>query len=217
MARKIAITKNPYDQDFVIFKNTEPEFHEGITILVGANGTGKTTMIHFIEENMKKENIPCMVFNNLTNGGSHNVGYYSFEENFPMLAASMSSSEGENIIIALGRVMEKLQKFIVTGNNGDIFQTEARYTTKERWLLLDAAGSGLSIDNIVALKNVLHTAVSDAINNNITLYVVIAANEYEMARKEQCMDVVNGKYVNFPSYEEYRDFILSSHELKLKR
>lgn len=217
MSKKIIISANPYDEDFVIFKNTEPEFIEGITILVGANGTGKTTMIRNIRECMEKEKIPCMVFNNLIDGGTHNVEYYSFTENLPMLASSMSASEGENIIIAIGRMIEKLRKFIITGDNGNRLQKFPDNITKERWLLLDAAGSGLSIDNIISLKNVLQNAIADAKSHDIILYIIIAGNEYEMAREEKCMDVVNGKYIEFSDYEKYREFILNSKEEKLKR
>ena len=47
--------------------------------------------------------------------------------------------------------------------------------------------------------------------------IVVSANEYEMARGENCFDVYNGKYIKFKDYEEYRQFILDSKEIKEKR
>ena len=49
------------------------------------------------------------------------------------------------------------------------------------------------------------------------IYIVISANEYEMARGEQCFDVYNGKYVTFNDYEEYRNLVLQSKEWKCQR
>ena len=49
------------------------------------------------------------------------------------------------------------------------------------------------------------------------IYIVVSANEYEMAREEQCFDVINGKYINVPDYETYRQFILDSKAEKEKR
>ena len=49
------------------------------------------------------------------------------------------------------------------------------------------------------------------------IYIVVSANEFEMAREEQCLDVYNGKYVTFKDYEEYRDLILKSRKWKEER
>ena len=53
--------------------------------------------------------------------------------------------------------------------------------------------------------------------NGNEIYIVVSANEYEMARDEQCFDVYNGKYVKIKDYEEYRNLVLQSKEWKYAR
>lgn len=57
----------------------------------------------------------------------------------------------------------------------------------------------------------------DAASQNIHLYIVIAANEYELARGEACFDVQLGKYTKFDDYEAYRSLILKTSKLKEQR
>ena len=52
---------------------------------------------------------------------------------------------------------------------------------------------------------------------NSSVYIIVTANGYEMARNENCFDVYNGKYVKFKDYEDYRQFVLKSKEIKEKR
>ena len=87
---------------------------------------------------------------------------------------------------------------------------------KERWILLDAVDSGLSVDNIVDIKEDLFKTILEY-NFGNEIYIIVSANEYEMARGEKCFDVYNGKYVEFKDYEEYRDFIVESKEWKHQR
>ena len=56
--------------------------------------------------------------------------------------------------------------------------------------MLDAVDSGLSVDNIVDVKEQLFKTILEY-NYGNEIYIVISANEYEMARGEQCFDVYN--------------------------
>jgi hypothetical protein len=47
---------------------------------------------------------------------------------------------------------------------------------------------------------------------NQDIYIVISANEYELARCEKCFDVQNCKYREFKTYDSFRKFILKSRE-----
>lgn len=88
--------------------------------------------------------------------------------------------------------------------------------SKERWFLFDAVDSGLSIDNIVELKEYLFKPVFEHFLEN-EIYIVISANEYEMVNGEQCLDVYNGRYVTFNNYNEYRDMVFESRKWKEDR
>ena len=63
MSRKInIINKGFYDEDEVLYKKKSIEIKPGVTVLTGCNGIGKTTLLHQIESFLKKENIPCLMF-----------------------------------------------------------------------------------------------------------------------------------------------------------
>ena len=87
---------------------------------------------------------------------------------------------------------------------------------KELWFLFDAIDSGLSIDNVIDIKESLIPLVIET-EKDKDIYFVISANAYEFARNENCFDVINGKYIKFKDYEEYRDFILKTKKQKLER
>ena len=89
--------------------------------------------------------------------------------------------------------------------------------SKERWILLDAADSGYSVDNVVDLKELLKIIIEDGRSMGVAVYIVVSANEYEMAAGEQCFDVNTGKYLTFKDYGDYRKYILESRKRKDKR
>ena len=82
---------------------------------------------------------------------------------------------------------------------------------------MDAVDSGYSIDNVIELKDLLHMIIDDAKNNGIELYIIVSANEYELAADEACLDVTNGKYLKFDNYESFRSFIIKSRKKKNAR
>lgn len=100
------------------------------------------------------------------------------------------------------------------GSIGRMFAGEYK-DAKEIWLLFDAADSGLSIDNVLELKEVFDLILSDEKEKKI--YIIISANEYELASGERCIDVVSGKEVSFQNYEEYKTCILKSRVKKDER
>lgn len=81
---------------------------------------------------------------------------------------------------------------------------------------MDAVDGGLSVDNIVDIKEQLFKTILEH-NFGNEIYIVISANEYEMARGEQCFDVYNGKYIIFKDYENYRNMILDWKKWKEER
>ncbi len=231
MGRKFKIVKRYYDEDYDLYKKGSITIKEGLTVLVGCNGTGKTTLIHQIKRQLKDEGIPVISFDNLHEGGSRAASSAGFYGDFQFLAASMTSSEGENIIMNVGNLATSLRSFIQIGEVksrtddftksfakamwGDLVE-EKKEIPKERWILLDAIDSGLSVDNIVDIKEYLFKAIfEDA--GECQVYIIISANGYELARGENCFDVYNGKYIKFSDYEDYRQFILNSRNIKNKR
>lgn len=226
--------KDPYDAGFTPTAAKEIELKPGLTVLVGCNGAGKTTLIMNIEESCKDNNIPCHVFDNLKDGGYHDMfgtvlsGMYEFEDDSLDLAISMmNSSEGECIKLNIGRQSTKYKEFIKTGyfNNRQHRLSKLFYNEKlpnivednRRVLLFDATDSGMSIDTVCDIKELFKLILQDAKDAGVEFYIIISANEYELCRNEKCFNVNSGKYLTFSDYKDYRRFILNSRKIKDKR
>ena len=230
MPRKFKINPRFMGTDFDICKKKTITIKDGVTVLIGCNGAGKTTMLHQLKHNLSNDNIPVIMFNNLQDGGHHSVSSAAFHNDFSFVATAMCSSEGENIVMNLGQFAKRLGRFVSTGKDEKDMSSLARAFSaargetvdlepeipNERWILLDAIDSGLSVDNIVDVKEYLFKTIFQH-NPKMQIYIIVSANEYEMAREEQCFDVINGKYINVPDYEAYRQFILDSKAEKEKR
>jgi energy-coupling factor transporter ATP-binding protein EcfA2 len=232
MSRKFKIEKKFYDTEYDMYKKSSITINEGVTVLVGCNGMGKTTLLHQMRDQLKENGIPFVSFDNLKDGGHQSISAASFYHDFEFMATALASSEGENIVLNLGKLASTLRNFIKTGDAsgsrdrlenafakamwGKSGDDEKQEVPNERWLLLDAVDSGLSVDNIVELKECLFkTILKDA--GDAKIYIVVSGNEYEIARGENCFDVFNGQYVKFADYDEYRQFILDSRAQKDKR
>lgn len=234
MSRRFYLSNCYYGENSKLYNKQNITIKPGLTVLVGCNGIGKTTMLDQIENQLKKKNIPCVKYDNLTQGGSTSISEALFHGNLEFGATAWCSSEGENIVMNMGKLASKLGRFIEEGETekqkrqrefrasmDEIFEREPGKNVeppKERFILLDAVDSGLSVDNIVDLKQYLFgTIFEHGKNLGLDIYIIVSANEYEMAREEQCFDVCEGKYVDIDTYEEYRDIILRSRKYKEER
>ena len=222
MSRKFEIERDYYDTGSNLYKKKTIEIKHGVTVLVGCNGIGKSTLIHQLKGRLKKENIPFISFDNLHEGGSDSVSRNLFDGDIGFVATAMTSSEGENIIMNMSKLSVRLREFVEHGKDpkrnrfADVFRNdkdeEEVEIPKERWIFLDAIDSGLSIDNVVDIKDLFNAIIEHNFGNEI--YIVVSANEYEMASGEQCFDVYNGEYVKFKDYEDYRNLVMKTREIK---
>ena len=229
MSRKFKLWTDPYDAGMEIFRKKNITIEPGVTVLVGCNGIGKSTMLHCIEEQLKKEGIPYIHFDNLHDGGKNSISEASFMGDFKFMATAATSSEGENIMMNINKLAERIGNLVRTGKDGsmenqiaNIFKSfhkdspQTETESNERWILLDAIDSGFSVDNIVDLKEFLFKTILKH-NFEKEIYIIISANEYEMANGEMCFDVYNGEHITFDGYNDYRNFILNSRKDKDKR
>lgn len=203
---KIKIIKDYYDQETIYEKNSV-NLKTGLTVLVGCNGSGKTTMLKQIKNHCREENIPVLEFDNLHDGGSNSLSAAGFFGDTDFMIEGMTSSEGEVINMNLGKFAGKMGGFVRKHSD-----------SKQLVFLMDAVDSGLSIDYILELKNLLFKTVMDDLNaKGIEVYIVASANEYELAKKEQCLDVISCKYVNINTYDDYRKVVIESRKKKNRR
>ena len=225
--RTIKTWRDPYGMGWATTKRKEVEFKPGVTVLCGCNGIGKTTLLRNIRSQLKEEKIPYYYFDNMRDGGVHSINEMALQEKYGMVANMVCSSEGENISNNIGIMVSKLRKFIIDGDTGSIVDKLAKFfsrdlnkeeiiTTKERWILLDAIDSGYSIDNVIELKNLFNLMLDDAYKMGYEVYIIVSANEYELAANMNCLDVTEGKYVTFDDYDVFKKFIIKSREKKDK-
>jgi len=206
MSRKFNLSQNPFG-DCKIYKNSEITIEPGVTVLVGCNGVGKTTLLRLLKDSLKKENIPYVSFDNRIEGGGHAMSKAAFVEDFDLVANLATASEGEQIMINLGEKAASIGRFVISHKELD-----------EIWVFMDAVDSGFSIDNVVDLKEYLfNTILSDCKVRGKTVYIVCTANSYEMCNGENCFDVTESKYIRFDNYDEYKRFIVLNKEKKNKR
>ena len=205
MSKIFNIDREPYNEGVQLYEKDSIEIFPGVTVLVGCNGAGKTTLLRSIEEQLEKENKPVFYYDNKTDGGEKAKGQALLQNNITLVATLVTSSEGEEIITNVGTLARTLGKFAKTNAS-----------EKELFILLDAIDSGLSIDNIIAIKEHLFKTVIKY-NPDKDVYIIVSANSYEMAREEDCFDVCKGEYCMFNNYMSYAEFIIKSAKAKEQR
>lgn len=199
------LVKKDFFGDFTLFNKTKMTIKPGLTVLVGCNGMGKSTLILAMKDKLREENIPFIEYNDRVDGGTNSMEAAMFRGDTDLFMRLAISSEGEKINNNIAHLVKKIAKFV--RENRD---------KKELWMFFDAIDSGYSIDNIIDVKeNLFKIILEDTKGQDV--YIVCSANSYEMAAGENCFDVYNGKYVTFKNYDDYKSFIIKSREIKEKR
>ena len=207
---KIKVNTKPFDDDLKLYQRKEFTFVPGLNSLVGCNGSGKTTLIDcFLIPSLRKDKIEHYKYNDRRQGGSMLMDrMLNVDDDMYGLVRMYMSSEGERIVVGLEKVITALPSFFKE-NKG-----------KPTFLLLDAIDSGMSVDEICEIKELLlDVVIPDAKNRfDIDLYVVIAANNYEWCNDDRIhnIDITTAKTLKFKSYEEYVDQIKASRTRKDK-
>lgn len=204
----IEVNTKPYS-DFKLYQRKKFTFTPGITSLVGCNGSGKSTLIdHYLIPYLKDNGIALINWNDRHQGGSMLMDkFLNFSGDMEGLAYMTLSSEGERISYGLGSIL------------GDIGKGIRQNKDKQFVVTLDAIDSGMSVDEIIQIRELfLDVIIPDAQHNNCTLYIVIAANNFEWCNDERIcnIDITNAKRTRFSSYENYKSFILNSRKIKDK-
>lgn len=227
MSYVIKTWRDPYDAGFNTTSARKVILEEGLTVLIGCNGAGKSTFLKNVEEQVKKENIPILYFDQNGEGHrSNSIANSYWNQDFSFMSSMWTASEGEGIALNVGRIASQLREFLKDGETAKsrerrkwdtIFAPEkkqTKYSNKKRFILLDAIDSGYSIDNVLELKSLIKLVMEDSRKFGVETFILVSANEFELACGERCLDVQRGKYLQMKSYPVYKRFILSSRKRK---
>ena len=218
--RKFRFPKDPLDLGRPMYDKGGITISPGITVLVGCNGSGKTTLLRTLQDDLRAKNVPVMFFDTL-NTARDIVSGAMFKNDIELAASAMVSSEGERMCIGIGSFASDAKHFISTGRKR-LSALEAAFmddepeavTSKERWILVDSADSGLSIDVLLDVKNFFGMMVEYGQRIGVDLYVVVSTNQYEFAADSKCIDVQAMKPVSIKTYSKYRSVIMKSRAKK---
>ena len=199
-----------------LFKSKKLYFRPNVvTTLVGCNGSGKSTILNELFYILDENGYPVVFYDNLKDGGTNGIDSSTQEGLFAFFSMKQYS-EGEQILQNADKFTDKVCN-IVLGKFKRNTHCKLFRSDKSVFMLIDAVDSGYSIDNIIHLKHNLSQLFELAKQNGRNLYVIAAANSYELVRGSVSWDVQGSKEVSFEDYMDYAKFVIKTRKHILKQ
>lgn len=190
----------------------------GITMLIGPNGSGKTTALSQIrslfsvEDDLVKKWNTIEINNSIRNLYSSYLYDNVYEETFTKsswgatdhwdrVAQTFENSEGQNMYDYLYYKINEI---------GQAVTKAIKNNKKGIFLLFDGLDSGLSLDVINTIrKSVLEFIIeTEKKRSNLEVYILCSANSYEFCNNYDCIDVTNQKHITFTNYTDYEKYFI---------
>lgn len=190
----------------------------GITMLIGPNGSGKTTALSQIRSLFSTEDDLVKKWNTIEINDSIRNSYSSYlydnvyEETFTKstwgatehidrVAKTFENSEGQNMYDYLYYKINEI---------GQAVTKAIKNNKKGIFLLFDGLDSGLSLDVINTIrKSVLEFIIAtEKKRSNLEVYIICSANSYEFCNNYDCIDVTNQKHITFTNYADYEKYFI---------
>lgn len=176
---------------------SEIEFPDGIIILIGRNGVGKTTLLRKVEEYCKEKDIPVFSYDNYKEGSTSAMDKYLHKDMLGALASVAFHSEGEQLFFNFGEAIQEIGQFIRKNKEKE-----------EKYILLDALDSGLDIDGIDQVLQILNIIAKE----NKGTKILVTANNYAIIDKQLCLDVRKGIRIKFEDFDSYALYIRNQYK-----
>ena len=207
---------DPYDLRKLYRKRSVKFYPNEINCLIGCNGSGKSTILGICKDIIKENGLMMISYNNMQDGGSNFIEEDGSIESIGAIFSIKELSEGEQILNASSKYLDLLTS-MVKGNIKRDDRFRLFRETDHIFVLLDAIDSGYSIDNIYNLVYRLKGIIKLAKENNKFVYIIAAANSYELTRNNKCWDVQLSKEVMFKDYDDYRKRIIETRAHIIKQ
>ncbi len=190
----------------------------GITMLIGPNGSGKTTALSQIRSLFSTENDLVKKWNTIEINDSIRNLYSSYlydnvyEETFTKstwgatdhldrVAQTFENSEGQNMYDYLYYKINEI---------GQAVTKAIKNNKKGIFLLFDGLDSGLSLDVINTIRKIVLEFIieTEKKRSNLEVYIICSANSYEFCNNYDCIDVTNQKHITFTNYTDYEKYFV---------
>lgn len=222
---------NYYYEDQVLYKKSKIEFKENtVSCLIGCNGIGKTTLVRQITDDGQdclhksafdlidgKRELAFRAA--LSDDKRTEADYTEFYLNYNKRTAIYNneddlimrdlckgfSSTGESAINDLGLALQLLFKKIEE-HKGSTF-----------YVVLDDLDVGVSINILRIINELIDKLVKKLIENDITYYIILTANSYELVKNRDCVSCIDFSHHSFTDYETYANYVAVTADWKNTR
>lgn len=193
-------------------------FNPGVTMLIGPNGSGKTTALSQIRSLFSTQEDLVKKWDQIDKNDIIRNLYSSYlydnvyEETFTKstwgatdhldrVAETFENSEGQNMYDYLYYKMNEI---------GQAVTRAIKNNKKGIFLLFDGLDSGLSLDIIYKIrKDVLGFIIkTERKRSDLEVYIICSANSYEFCNNYDCIDVTNQEHITFTNYEDYSNYFI---------
>lgn len=220
------ITRDPYYEEEYLFKKDQLTLSDQITVIVGPNGYGKTTLVTMLKEALEKDGAMSFSNNAYARGlarafelavedkckrDNASIGFISYDSHADDHTNSISASLVNNNMqqLLLRRESSEGENNLIS--LADLFDN-AQAVAKEHpdlehlIIFVDGIDSGLSVDKIDFIVRSLDLKIKqvESQNPDLNVALVFTANHYELVRNLPTVDPITFETVNYNDYKEFR-------------
>lgn len=232
------IVRDPYYEEDYLFDKDTLTLSDKVTVFVGPNGYGKTTLTKAIKEGLKRQEAFDFANNtherNLSRGfrnaftpdskdtnDAATIGFMAYDSHADDHSNSISSALANDnfMLFALRKESSEgennLYSLAELFNNAGAVAKE-HPNLEQLVIFVDGIDSGLSVDMLDLIVRTLDIKIQqvESLNPDLEVAMVFTTNNYEMTRNLPTFDPTSFEPVSYDSYEDFRTDMLAKSTLK---